>query len=148
MPSKDSLNLFPSPLRSSKMGLSCFHMEWMSYLFVIERLPIVIIKIHRSLLLSTSYSWSPCWITSPLTQFYLLDEFTKKMFCSRPYQHFRAAIQGPLAESLTRLINHIRDRVGVTIDWNIFFSLIELKGRDSSTFVTKFKKYPFLYHSL
>ena len=148
MPSKESLNLFPSPLRSSKMGLSCFHMEWMPYVFVIERLPLVIIKIHRSFLLSTSYSWSPCWITSPPTQFFLLDEFAKKMFCSRRYQNFRADIQGPLAESLARLIIHIRDRVGVTINWDIFFSLIELKGRDSLTFVTKLKKYPFLYHSL
>ena len=56
------------------------------------------------------------------------------MFCSRRYQHFRVVIQGPLAESLTRLIIHIRDRVGVTIEWDIFFSVIELKGRDSSTF--------------
>ena len=56
------------------------------------------------------------------------------MFCSRRYQHFRAVIQGPLADSLTRLIIPIRDRVGVTIDWDIFFPVIELKGRDSSTF--------------
>ena len=56
------------------------------------------------------------------------------MFCSRRCQHLRAVIQGLLAESLTRLIIHIRDRVGVTIDWDIFFSVIELKGRDSSTF--------------
>ena len=82
------------------------------------QLPIADLHVGLPLLLQSFFTW----------------RVRETIFYSRHYQHFRAVIQGPLTESLIRLIIHIRDRVGVTIDWDIFFSLIELKRRDSSIF--------------